>query len=217
MIISDDGTFPVEDQQEVWDNEYRKKGRLWGNVPLEETAYKMGGIFLDLGCGDGKNLRRITTEDNIRIGLDFSSEALSLCRNNPELNDVSFICSNALNLPFKKNSVQYVDAHHILSHLLLDERIQVAKEISAILSPGGRIMVTVFGKEDFRYGAGITVEPDTFLKGNGIITHYFSPEEFHSLFPELIFYSQKKYSWSMKVKGTDHQRCVWTVVYTKKV
>ena len=45
------------DQRQAWDTEYQVKGTLWGNSPLEPTTQINQGIFLDLGCGNGKNFR----------------------------------------------------------------------------------------------------------------------------------------------------------------
>ena len=204
------------DQQEIWDHEYYKKGRLWGNIPHEISAYSGKGVFLDLGCGDGKNLRRIKPDKSLVIGLDFSQHALALCRNNPELNAFAFIYADVRCLPFKKGSVTAADAHHVFGHLLAADRVLAAGEVTRILLPGGSLHITVFGTGDVRNGIGTRVEPGTFLKGTGIITHFFSPDELLSLFPCLQLISSVQHSWPMKIKGQHFVRSVWTASYFKR-
>jgi len=202
-------------QQKIWDNEYRTKGRLWGKVPFEPTAGSNKGIFLDLGCGDGKNLRRGET-GTMRIGLDFSMHALRLCRKNPDLCDVTCLCADVRHLPIKNNAIQSIDAHHILGHLLSPDRYLCSNEINRILSPGGEVLITVFGSEDLRYGHGNEVEPGTFMKGTGIITHYFSSDEINKIFLDMDQVSLEPCSWIMKVKGNEYVRSTWVVTYKKE-
>ena len=54
-IFSPDNTYA--DQQKAWDTRYRVKGRQWGNAPCEFSGTGTSGIILELGIGDGKNIR----------------------------------------------------------------------------------------------------------------------------------------------------------------
>jgi SAM-dependent methyltransferase len=201
-------------QRQAWDTEYQVKGTLWGNSPLEPTTQINQGIFLDLGCGNGKNFRTASFA-TCRIGLDFSMTALRLCRSRSELADVSFICADVRYLPFKKSQIQNIDAHHILGHLLHTDRITAAREITRTLSPDGELLVTVFGTEDFRSTSGVEVEDGTLLKGNGIITHYFSESDIQSLFVDLTLLSASPCTWTMRVKNQRFPRFVWILRYRK--
>lgn len=202
-------------QRLAWDTEYQVKGSLWGNSPLEPTTQANPGIFLDLGCGNGKNLRTVSSA-TCRIGLDFSMQALHLCKARSELAGVFFICADMRYLPFKNSHIHSIDAHHILGHLLQKDRITAAQEITRVLVPEGELQVTVFGTRDFRNKSGIKVEEGTYLKGNGIITHYFSEDEIQSLLPDLDLLSISPCMWTMRVKNQQLPRFLWVLRYVKQ-
>ncbi|NLV28313.1 MAG: class I SAM-dependent methyltransferase [Methanomicrobiales archaeon] len=213
--MASDALDPVLRQQDVWNWEYRKKGKLWGKVPLEPTAYSENGVFLDLGCGNGKNLQRKKFQYSHRIGVDFSYQALSLLRKNTELDDVACVCADVTLLPIHSDSVHCADAHHVIGHLLAHDRTCAANEISRVLAPNASLLVTVFGTGDFRSGRGKEIEHGTYLRGNGIFTHYFSPEELKSLFPAMALVTKEKISWFMKIKGCSYLREIWVIWFTK--
>ncbi|MDD1725077.1 MAG: class I SAM-dependent methyltransferase [Methanospirillum sp.] len=191
------------------------KGRLWGNSPLEETAGTGEGVFLDLGCGDGKNLRRALTPGKFLIGIDFSLEAILLCKKDPCLLDILFICADARYLPLKNQVADSADAHHLIGHLEKQDRDRVAGEISRVLCPKGRLVVTVFGREDLRYGKGNEIEPGTFMKGTGILVHFFTHDELVSLFTCLICISGVMRTWQMQVRGKQVHRALYVMQYIK--
>jgi ubiquinone/menaquinone biosynthesis C-methylase UbiE len=205
----------VLDQKEVWEKEYRRKGKIWGRVPCEDTADNGLGIFVDLGCGDGKNLRRSSLAKNFRVGIDFSMESLLLSRKDPVLDGCHFICADVKYLPFRTSSVNNTDAHHLLGHLSSSEFKEAVREIQRIMKPGGRLMITVFSRSDFRSGKGREIEPWTYIKGNGIITHFFTRSELTVISPILSTDSIKESAWVMKIRGLAHQRVVLVVSYQK--
>lgn len=210
----DEKTDGVPNQRSLWDAEYRVKGRLWGRIPHEQTLGTGEGIFLELGCGSGKNLKR-SEKKLFRIGLDFSIQALHFCRKNSELSDISYICADVRYLPFKDETIHSSDAHHVFGHLLVKGRSSAVFEITRVLKVNGELLVTVFGTGDFRNGMGVEVEGGTFLKGNGITTHYFTRDELHSLFPAFYLLSSKSHTWIMRVKDKCLPRFVWTIKYVK--
>jgi hypothetical protein len=54
-----------------------------------------------------------------------------------------------------------------------------------------------------RAGQGEEVEPGTFRRGQGIVTHYFREEEVEELFPGLEASSIEVSVWKMRVSGRD--------------
>ena len=52
------------------------------------------------------------------------------------------------------------------------------------------MMLEGFGKSDLRFGEGNEVEDSSFLRGNGIMTHYFQEGEIPSLFGNLRLVSE---------------------------
>ena len=43
-----------------------------------------------------------------------------------------------------------------------------------VLRPGGEVRFKAFSRADMRFGKGEEVEPGTFIRGAGVLTHYFS-------------------------------------------
>jgi hypothetical protein len=62
------------------------------------------------------------------------------------------------------------------------DRSRAAKEILRVLKPAGYLFVEGFGRGDIRFGEGEEVEDSSFLRGNGIVTHYFQEGEIPALF-----------------------------------
>ena len=206
MKAPSEGQYTIPDQQAAWDLEYNLKKGIWGLSPLEETAYTGTGVFLDLGCGNGKNLKRTFQGRNHIIGLDFSREALLLSRRNPDLSGIDFVCADTRFLPFKEGTIKELDVHHLISHLTTDDRIRTAQEIIRVLTPDGEVVITVFGTGDIRYGTGTEVEPGTFVKGTGIMTHFFTQGEITDLFSPFQCISVKIQEWPLRVRRNIYMR-----------
>jgi len=158
----------------TWDREYHRKGKLWRGESRDVgiiTPFLSSGPILDSGCGNGKYS---PPGDNI-ISLDFSRNALILHPSKLKvLGDMRY-------LPFRDAVFSSVLFMHSLDHLVAEERRAALNEGLRVLKPEGIMAVRVFSRSDFRYGKGKEVEEGTFIRGNGIITHYFKLEELESL------------------------------------
>ncbi|MEL9914649.1 MAG: class I SAM-dependent methyltransferase [Thermoplasmatales archaeon] len=160
----------LDGQMRAWNREYRLRGRLWRGEQRDIgyiEPYLQGNLILDDGSGDGKSTPKIGRV----VSLDFSFHALLL---NPS--DIK-ILGEMSRLPFKDSSFSTVLLIHSLDHLLADERDSALNEAKRVLVPGGFMIVRVFSRCDFRFGKGNEVEDGTFLRGNGIVTHYFTEGE----------------------------------------
>ncbi|MDR2855077.1 MAG: class I SAM-dependent methyltransferase [Methanomicrobiales archaeon] len=194
----------------AWSLEYEKKGRLWGNAPsIKPPAFPSPSpasplIYLDLGVGDGKCFRGISTIDShiTLLAVDFSTAALHLC---PQ--QIERICADAIQLPFHDKVVDRIYAHHVLGHIPVEERTCAVNEILRIAKPGAMIWVVVFERQDFRAGKGqISAEEYTYIRGNGIMTHYFTKEEILQMFSCCTQVYIKLHQWSMQIRGVSYQR-----------
>jgi hypothetical protein len=67
----------------------------------------------------------------------------------------------------------------------LKERTVAAGELARIMRRGGYLLAEGFGKGDLRFGEGDEVEDSSFMRGNGILTHYFQEGELLALFEGL--------------------------------
>jgi SAM-dependent methyltransferase len=126
------------------------------------------------------------------------------------------LIANATGLPFQDNIFDAVVAHHILGHLDAEGRQRAASEIARVLICGGCLYFLEFSQEDFRYGKGAMTEPGTFLRGDGISTHYFCGDEIRALFPKLSEEWLGKKEWCIRISGTQYQRSEISAIFAKK-
>jgi ubiquinone/menaquinone biosynthesis C-methylase UbiE len=116
------------------------------------------------------------------VGLDLSRTALKTLKRRKESEDLSLVQGDALDLPFMEASFDSVAAVHIIDHFILSDRLKLVKEIERVLASDGIIIGRFFSIEDMRFGSGREIEPNTFLRENGIFNHYFIEEEILDLF-----------------------------------
>lgn len=179
--------------RDAWQRLYFKHGLQYGGLgdirPLEPFL-KPDMLVLDAGCGDGKTTELIAKKCDV-VGSDFSREALrSLRSQRPLLSSVDLVECQLMALPFESEKFNAVACIHAVSHLLKKERSRVARELARVLKPQGHLLVEGFGREDLRYGDGSELESGTFLRGNGIFTHYFEEREIPHLFRDLELVSE---------------------------
>lgn len=198
----------------AWDRDYRSRGRLWGGGAKNLPDLPGGSEVLELGCGDGKTLAAMQGRSWDITALDLSPEALRLSRSTLGT-EVSLLQADARLLPFKSESFDAVFAFHVTGHVLQAGRELIAREALRVLSPGGKLIFREFGAEDMRAGKGEEVEPGTFQRGGGVITHYFTEDEVASLFRDLLPLSLQTRRWKMRVKGEDFWRSEVEAVFLK--
>lgn len=115
------------------------------NVQIAEhiASVTKGGVFLDLGCGDGA-----VTVPCAQLGVriiagDISNKMMMLLqerarKNGVSLENVTLCRMNALDIPLKNESVDAVIANSVL-HLISNPE-KVLREICRVLKPGGRFV-----------------------------------------------------------------------------
>jgi len=208
--------FSVDPHLNAWDKDYRSRGRLWGGGAKNLPDLIGGSKVLELGCGDGKTLGAMRDRGWRATGLDISSEALRLCRSFLGT-EADLVLADVRHLPFRDEGFDAVFAFHVIGHLLQAGRETAATEAARVLVPGGRLFFREFGIEDMRAGKGREVEPGTYRRGSGVITHYFKDEEVAGLFCDLglTALSLQTRSWKMRVKGEDLRRCEVEAVFLK--
>lgn len=174
--------------RDAWQRLYSKKGYHYGgegDLSLLEPYLRADMLVLDAGCGDGKSTQRLARFSEV-IGADYSREGLLSLRSqrDPDRCVILVLC-NILSLPFESEKFDAIACVHTLSHMLERERRTAASELVRVLARGGRVLLEGFGTADIRYGQGEPAEEASFLRGDGVITHYFRRGEMESLFPQL--------------------------------
>jgi MPBQ/MSBQ methyltransferase len=205
-----------ETAQKNWDADYRQKGKLYGGSSRQFPAYPPGSRVLDIGCGEGRNLPAMISRGWEVIAMDHSPHAVNLARNALDGGTmVPLVISDAGNLPFSGSVFDAVTVVHVIGHGMADARSRIAGEISRVLRPGAKIFLVVFSTSDFRFGKGKETECDTFVKGNGILTHYFMENEVADLFPECTAESVQREEWNLRIRSKDHLRSEIIATFSK--
>jgi SAM-dependent methyltransferase len=179
--------------REAWQRLYSKHGLQYGgsgDLGQLEPHLRTGMLVLDAGCGDGRTTEVIARKCEV-VGCDFSREALLSLRNERDRDGVvNLVECNIDLLPFESEKFDAVSCIHTLSHMPLSDREKAARELARVLRSGGYLLVEGFGKGDIRFGEGDEVEDSSFMRGNGILTHYFQEGEMPSLFTGLELVSE---------------------------
>jgi ubiquinone/menaquinone biosynthesis C-methylase UbiE len=193
-------------RRESWDRDYRNRGRRFGRAVPNLPSLPRGAVILETGCGDGKTLFGMVNRGWEILAIDFSAEAIRLCRSSPALMKLCYLMADAERLPLKGCSCDAVFLSHVIGHAPEAERELVASESARVLKPGGLLFFRGFSTADFRSGSGTLVEPGTRIRGDGIMTHYFTGEEVRDLFADLIPVSVREETWVLRVKRERHRR-----------
>ncbi len=123
----------------------RPKERRLAELVADEIPPTCRAI-LEVGSGEGANLHYLqTVVPHLHlIGLDFSQEKIRFQMRHVQ--STWGIVGDALSLPFRSRSVDFVLGRDLLHHLV-PKRSQAIREIHRILRPGGR---AVFFESDGR-------------------------------------------------------------------
>ncbi len=199
-----------------WENDYSRRGRVWGGAVHHLPQLGAGERVLELGCGNGKSFSALAETKCDVVGIDFSPSAAILCRSLTPRNTLTNIAlADIRSLPFEDASFDVVFAFHVIGHLPLSGRIRCAGESVRVLRPGGALYFSGFSVEDFRAGTGLGTEPGTFERKNGIATHYFSENEVQALFCPLMPGECVTRRWMMKVRGRQLPRAEIRATFKK--
>lgn len=212
--------------REAWNADYTMRGRRWAGYSWGIPALSPRDRVLDVGCGDGKTILSMTESPPLSpekgslgpeiVGLDFSRAAIRLCSRHTRGNTrVHLVCGDGSRMPFPDSCFDYVLLFHVLGHARLRSRIMICDEAARVARIGGRILIRAFSTRDFRSGKGEEVEEMTFLRGDGIFTHYFTIPEIKDLNPGLSASSLETSSWTLKVRGKTLVREEISAVFQK--
>jgi ubiquinone/menaquinone biosynthesis C-methylase UbiE len=207
----------MTDLRTVWDEDYRSRSQLWGGSPVPLPDIPSGSRVLEIGCGSGKTIGSLVHLSCDITAIDFSEKAVEMTRRAMMRCDAGdAVVADGRHLPFHNNAFGCVVARHVIGHMHKDDRMAAAREAARVLQPGGRLVLEVFSIDDLRNGAGKKVENATYLRGAGIITHYFTEPEVETHFPTLEKDSVSTRHWTMRVRGRDLLRAEIVAIFLKK-
>lgn len=210
-----DNLGPV-DNRDCWDADYRLKGSLYGGAPHPLPPLPAGARVLELGCGNGKSLSAMLHRGWLVTAIDFSPRAVLLAQAAArEGTGADVAVADVRAIPFRNRSFDAVIACHVLGHSEHSDRRRIAGECCRVIRPGGQLWFRDFSTRDFRAGTGRETEPGTWIRGNGILTHYFTESEVADVFSGLVAVSLREDGWALRVRGRDHQRSEIVAIFKK--
>ena len=199
---------------EAWENNYRQRGALWQGAATGIPSFPPGTRVLEAGCGNGKTLSVLCRDGSNATGIDIAISALRLAQET--IPTARFVKADIRALPFCNVTFDAVIAVHIIGALNKQDRIRAARELHRVLVPNGTLFFREFSVHDFRCGKGKPTEQNSFLRGDGVTTHYFTPPEVISLFPEKHWMGTIRANrWEMRVRSTRYPREVLSGILQK--
>ncbi|OHT06150.1 hypothetical protein TRFO_25945 [Tritrichomonas foetus] len=118
------------------------RNRAWPEVRDYVNKLPPYSFILDLGCGNGRNLR--INKQIIDVGSDRSMPLceLAMKRKRP------IFCATALEIPVKDQTFDHVICIAVIHHFASEERrVQCLKEICRIIKIGGTCFVTAWATQ----------------------------------------------------------------------
>jgi ubiquinone/menaquinone biosynthesis C-methylase UbiE len=144
---------------------------------------------LDLGCGAGRHTIVLAKEGFQVTGLDVSETALNDLQgrlDKADITNVTLVRHEMIELPFVDEYFDGVVCTNVLHHGTINDIRKTVTELYRIMKTGSHSLIVTLSKNDFRYGAGDKLEPDTyrFTEGDekGITHHFFLENQLRSAF-----------------------------------
>ncbi|GEN31813.1 demethylmenaquinone methyltransferase/2-methoxy-6-polyprenyl-1,4-benzoquinol methylase [Cerasibacillus quisquiliarum] len=121
-----------------------QRHKSWRKDVMKRMKVKPGSTALDVCCGTGDwslALAEATGSQGEVIGLDFSQNMLSVAKQKKaetNLEHLTYIHGNAMDLPFADNSFDYVTIGFGLRNV--PDYMTVLKEMYRVVKPGGKVV-----------------------------------------------------------------------------
>ena len=186
------------------------RNRAWPEVRDYVNNLPAYSLILDLGCGNGRNLR--INKHIIDIGSDRSMPLCELAtkRRRP------IFCATALNIPIRDGAFDHVMCIAVIHHFASAERrIKCLSEISRVIKVGGTAFVTAWATEQHNRSFE---DPDQMVPWT--VDRRFGEagkklERFYHLFKKGEFLELAKGVESLKLESETYSNDNWCAVFRK--
>jgi len=136
----------------------------WLEKLLQQTAIRLEGRVLEIGCGRGHDTRYLLQAGCRVTSLDLAWNALKqVAHRCPSVGLINAALPTVL--PFRPAAFTAVVAGLSLHYFRWRDTLRIIQEIARVLQPGGRLIFQVNSIEDTAHGAGRgeEIEPHLFL------------------------------------------------------
>jgi ubiquinone/menaquinone biosynthesis C-methylase UbiE len=189
-------------------NQLHKNPRFRPIYPSEDVVRFLMGLcaqlpaqkryrLLDIGTGGGRHMLLAATLGFSPFGVDISFTGLSHAQERiMEHSPGSVALASMTSLPFAEASFHAVVSYGSFYYGSATEMRQAIAEMHRVLAPGGRSFVVLRSIDDYRYGKGRQLGPNTFeldiseTNELGTIQHFLTSQdvaEYFSLFSNVSF------------------------------
>lgn len=180
-----------------------------------KTSKKL--TFLDIGCGDGRDINYISSNlDNLIIkGIDISSKVIKKAiKLNSNKNNVMFERMDWKNLGNTKYDIIYISGvYHFFN---LSERTKFVFKIRNILKSNGYFFLSTLSSNDTQYyGKGTPLKNDRNSFQDKYFIHFSSKEELLDDFKFLRILNLSEFFHKNYAKDADYHT-MWILIGKKK-
>ena len=130
---------------------FRREATPWIARALRERWIDRKGVHLDVGCGAGSNVLWLASQGLRAVGTDLAPGAVRAASDRrarlPRARKALFVVGDALELPFEEatfSSSSDIGCFHTLPP---ERRKDYARELSRVLKPGGRHLLSWAARE----------------------------------------------------------------------
>jgi len=168
----------------------KTRANPWPEVE-EFLAGRSGAVGLDVGCGNGRHTELLVECCDRTVGLDASRELLAVAADRPGTDgtdgpEYALVQGDAATLPLAADCVDLAVYVATLHHLPTRAgRLASLDELSRVLAPGGRALVSAWSTTHDRFDAdeGFDTTVDWTLPGGDVVDrfyHIYDPDEFRT-------------------------------------
>jgi tellurite methyltransferase len=174
-------------------NQIYKSENVWGENPNEllQSVFSqvpLGSEFLDLGCGQGRDVLFMLQNGFQVTGIDNAEEGLHkiegvLKEDSKFQNSLKLLCADITTYEIKSDTYSIINAYNSLQFLPKNKAIEVIKNIKNALKKDGLAIISGFTTNDILY-----------KKENENTRCFFNSQELRGLFSdcEIILYEEKE-------------------------
>lgn len=175
----------LPDQKEIWEDYGLRKELIYNRNPERDLIKLVDFLksqnvkdILDLGCGEGRNLRFLLDKGFDAVGMDISEGALRKCSELLNIPVSALKIGNIYSIPEESGSFDCVMLFDLFHHL--EKPTQALTEIKRILRPSSYLIANTLSMADFSFGLGEQVGTNSFVE-NGLYSRYYSQKSLSEL------------------------------------